>query len=66
MDIRLSEKLIEEAKAILREHRGDISAVCIPSAGGEVSAVLSPNAEDMIPLTQIEYEGRTFYLGLPK
>lgn len=64
--ITVSEKLVEEAKELLKM-RGQLEdAVSIPSDGNEVAAILSKNPRDMISLHSFEYEGVRYYLGLPR
>ena len=63
--VQISQRLKEEALKILASGKLE-RAVMIPSSGGEVNAMLSPRATDLIPLQEIEYEGVTYYLGIPR
>ncbi len=64
--IRISDRLMQEAVRLLRERGTLEEAVPLPSSGDEVSAVLSPNSDDMIALREIEHNGKKYYLGIPK
>lgn len=64
--VTISEKLREQALALLAQH-GKLEGILeIPSEGGEVKALLSPNAADLIPLQEITFQGQTYYLGIPR
>ena len=68
LKVTITADLLNEAQRILGQHEEGLEkAVNIPSgAGGEINAILSPNAADMIPLKEISHNGKIYYLGIPK
>lgn len=63
--IHISTALLAEAQAILEDRGGIDQQIKIPSAGNEVSAVLSPTPEGIIALEELVHRGKKYYLGIP-
>lgn len=67
MTIELSSKLVQEAEALLLKTAGVLEGpVSIPASEGEISAMLSATKEDLIALKVIEFQGKNYYLGIPR
>ncbi len=62
----MSKHITSLARRILEKSNGIEELTEVPSQDGSPSSALSPNKSDLISVQELIYEGKTYYLGLPK
>ena len=66
--VNISPEIVEAATQLLEENGviHEVQDVYLEDRTQPRVAVISPNQEDLVPLHSITFEGRTYYLGLPR